>query len=63
LELIVELPILNTTDMRVEIITSDNSTKMLAQLCRPKIEIGSNYNVTTSDLDLELISSLETSQV
>jgi len=59
----VELPTLNTTDMRVEIITSDNSTKMLAQLCRPKIEIGSNYNVTTSDLDLELISSLETSQV
>jgi hypothetical protein len=49
--------------MRVEIITSDNSLKMLAQLCEPQFEIGSNYNVSTSDVDLKLSSSLETSQV
>jgi hypothetical protein len=49
--------------MRVEIITSDNSPNMLAQLCEPQVEIGSNYNLTGSDVDLELTSSLDTSQV
>ena len=46
----------NATTMHVELYSSDNSSLVMAQICKPIITVGSNYNtslpipVMTSDL-------------
>ncbi|CAF0786583.1 unnamed protein product [Brachionus calyciflorus] len=46
-EMIIQVPQATPTMMHVELFTSDNSTTTMAQLCKPTITIGSNYNLTT----------------
>ena len=61
-EMVIRVPQLNTTMMYLELFTSDNTSLVMAQLCKPTIIIGSNYNITKAPIPL-LSSSLENFQV
>lgn len=45
-EMVIQVPINTPTMMHVELFTSDNSTTTMAQICKPTITVGQNYNVT-----------------
>ena len=55
-EMVIQVPINTPTMMHVELFTSDNSTTTMAQICRPTITIGTNYNLTNVPIP-ELSSS------
>lgn len=61
-QLTIQVPANQPTPLIVEIDSSDNSSKIIAQICRPTITWGSNYNLTTAPYP-QMISSQNTSQV
>ena len=40
-------PTENATTMHIELYSSDNSSLVMAQICKPTIKVGSNYNTST----------------
>lgn len=59
--LTIRMPANQPTPIVIEIDSTDNNSKILAQICRPTITWGSNYNLTS--VYPKMYSSLNTSQV
>lgn len=60
-QLSIMVPGNQSTTMIIEIDSSDNSSNIIAQICRPTISWGSNYNITNAPYP-QMTSSLNTSQ-
>ena len=45
-KMIIQIPTTEVTTMHIELFSSDNSSTVMAQLCKPNVTVGSNYNVT-----------------
>lgn len=61
-QLTIMVPSATSTTMYIELFTSDNSSDVMAQLCKPAITYGSNYNISSAPTPL-LTSSLANTQV
>ena len=60
--LTIMVPANTPTTMVIEIDSSDNSSTVVAQICRPTISWGANYNITNAPYP-QMVSSFGTSQV
>jgi hypothetical protein len=61
-ELTIQMPANNATGMHVELFSTDNTSAVLAQISRPTIVMGANYNRSTAPLPV-MVASLSPTQV
>jgi hypothetical protein len=61
-EITIGFPVNTPTTLLVQLNTAENTSLVYAQLCRPVITIGSNYNLSTAPAPV-MVANLSPSQV